>query len=248
MLKNRLFTSVFMMLAMAGMSFAWDESDIDLNIPKDGTGCYLIGTVNQLYGFASIVNGSTAELDPNPTACGKLEKDIVVNENVLGESNANVNSVTGEYQGSNASSFRPWVSIGGQDTDFRGTFDGQGHTISGLFLNAGDSDSNIGLFGSVGGEQGFNVTIKNVGIKDSYFRAGFYVGGVVGYVWHNGSLNIENVFNAAYVVAVNEDEDMAYGLAGGLVGYVQNADGENLFLNITKKLQILFWIKINFSR
>lgn len=83
MLKKCTFRFLFTLLAMAGMSFAWDESDIDLNIPKDGTGCYLIGTVNQLYGFASIVNGSTAELDPNPTACGKLEKDIVVNETYL---------------------------------------------------------------------------------------------------------------------------------------------------------------------
>ena len=56
---------------------------------------------------------------------------------------------------------------------YKGTFDGQGHTISGLYFNDVDA-SYVGLFGGNCG------TIKNVGVVDSYFCGSNYVGGVCG--------------------------------------------------------------------
>ncbi len=194
----------------------------------DGKNCYMIGTAEDLYGFAAIVNGGESD------ACGVLTADITVNTGVLAS--------TGELNTSPEGGFISWNPIG-FEVSFNGFFDGQGHTISGLYFND-DGLSNIGLFGSVnGGVNGENeieateATIKNVGIKDSYFRAGYFVGGVVGYVFGYGSLDIENVFNAAYVEAISEEEEV-FGLAGGLVGYVENSDGQILVLNITNAYNV----------
>ncbi len=62
-----------------------------------------------------------------------------------------------------------WLPIGYDTVEFKGVFDGQGHTISGLYINtncgtAEDySTSNYGLFDTVNG------TVKNVTIDNSYF-------------------------------------------------------------------------------
>ena len=44
----------------------------------DSDGCYLISNVNELYGFAAIVNGSNGNYK-KPSSCGKLTADITVN-------------------------------------------------------------------------------------------------------------------------------------------------------------------------
>ncbi|MCZ4141316.1 hypothetical protein BZG17_26175, partial [Escherichia coli] len=49
-----------------------------------------------------------------------------------------------------------WVPFGGNDyAPFSGTFDGRGHTISGLVIN-GDTRLNVGFFGEANG------TIRNI--------------------------------------------------------------------------------------
>ena len=48
----------------------------------DADGCYLISNVEELYGFAAIVNG-TDNMQKNAEACGKLTADITVNEDLL---------------------------------------------------------------------------------------------------------------------------------------------------------------------
>lgn len=209
MLKNRLFTSVFMMLAMAGVvNAAYNGTPETPSTDTDG--CYLIGSAEELYGFADMVNGTLAEgRGAEPTACGKLTADIVVNTNVLGTDNANVNA-DGSYNNAQAASgFRVWTPIGTDEVPFAGTFDGLGHTISGLYFNAPDVP-NVGLFGYVSGED-VTVSIGNVGVEDSYFNAQSAVGGVVGNALYV-ALNMKNVYNAAVVVGAYE--------AGGIVGDV----------------------------
>ncbi|MBQ8213437.1 MAG: hypothetical protein IJZ80_05445 [Clostridia bacterium] len=69
-----------------------------------------------------------------------------------------------------------WTPING----FTGTFDGRGHTISGLYhkatvANPAADASWIGLFGQVGG----TTTIKNLGVVNTYFSTnGWYCGGI----------------------------------------------------------------------
>jgi len=68
-----------------------------------------------------------------------------------------------------------WEPIGTPDIPFTGTFDGNGHTISNLFINRGD-DSRIGLFGSVG----VSGSILNLGLVNVNVRGIYYVGGLAG--------------------------------------------------------------------
>ena len=69
-----------------------------------------------------------------------------------------------------------WNSIGNNSaTRFKGTFDGLGYTISGLYINR--HADNIGLFGVTDS----NTLIKNLGLEDINITGNFYVGGLVGY-------------------------------------------------------------------
>lgn len=144
-----------------------DKYDIDNDDSKDKV--YEIGNAGELYWFSDKV------LNNNDTY-GKinvvLTDDIVVNENVL-KSDGTLNEGT----------YRDWIPIGtfyyGKNhvpfaAPYSGKFDGQNHTISGLYLKK-DDDRSIGLFGCI--EDG---KIYNVSILDSYFSGATDVGGICG--------------------------------------------------------------------
>lgn len=91
-------------------------------------GCYQIGSADDLYEFAAVFNTYNDEIMATRLDCAKLTQDIVVNENVL------------KADGTpNEGSFRQWDFT----VDFVGTFDGQNHTISGLYQVKND---NLGMF------------------------------------------------------------------------------------------------------
>ena len=144
-----------------------DKYDVDGDDSKDNV--YEIANAGELYWFTDKV------LNDNDTY-GKinvvLTDDIVVNENVL-KSDGTLNEGT----------YRDWIPIGtfyyGQNhvpfaAPYSGIFDGQDHTISGLYLKK-DDDRSIGLFGCI--EEG---KIYNVSISDSYFSGATDVGGICG--------------------------------------------------------------------
>ena len=89
----------------------------------------------------------------------------------------------------------PWTPIGYSDgsdvsLEFAGTFDGQGHTISGLYINS--EATYAGLFGVVG-EDG---TVTNLTVKGDVTNKGKFTGGVIGY-------NLGAVENCAFTGTVN---------------------------------------------
>ena len=132
-----------------------------------------IKTAAQMRGFAAVVNGvydaeGNQTLAPNDLA-GKtvvLDDDIFLND-----------TTDWNFWGHNAYAV-PWKPIGryqeksGQDASFfKGTFDGQGHIVYGMYIEMGavpmNTDASItgyGLFGVVGGS---GCTIRNVGIRAS---------------------------------------------------------------------------------
>ena len=131
---------------------------------------YLISTREELYWFAKLVNGQLSGVSKNTAACAKLTADITVNTEVL-KSDGTLADDT--------SNFASWTPIGcyrSSLTYYTGTFDGQGHTVSGLYYNSITSSfaAFISLFG---GNKG---TIKNVGVVDSYFYSVGNSGGVCG--------------------------------------------------------------------
>ena len=125
----------------------------------------------------------------------------------------------------------PWTPIGSNTGIFYGSFDGQGHTIRGLYINS-PSESYQGLFRYIGN----GSTVKNVGVTDSYIKAKDNVGGIVGLsfngtisnCYHTGSVSgasyvggilgigtlgtISGVYHAGSVSATGN-------YAGGLVGW-----------------------------
>lgn len=161
---------------------------IDLKIPEgDGAGTpYKIGTAEELYWFAGLVNGTLPGVKKDLSANAILTDDIIVNTGVL---DPNKDLVSGN-------DFIEWIPIGKSSSDddaYTGTFDGNGHTISGLYFNKSNSWY-VGLFGCIGAEG----KISNVGVSDSYFQSSNcpYIGGVCGY---NYGGTIKSCYNTASV-------------------------------------------------
>ena len=150
-----------MLLSMAPLSLtafaAVELTDITTDVTlkdTDGDGFYEIGTAEQLYAFANLVNAGNATIN------AELTDDILLNQNVI----AADGSLNGE-----PSEFKKWTPIGTEEVNYAGVFDGAKHTISGLFYH-GDGEY-AGLFGYIKGKyksesSGF---IKELGLVDSYF-------------------------------------------------------------------------------
>ena len=155
----------------------------------DGNGNYELTTAAELYWFADYVNQG------NLTANAILTADITVNESVL-DSNGDLASST----------FETWTPIGGDGNGYKGEFNGNGHTISGLYIK--DTAKNrIGLFGVM--VKG--AYIHDLGVKDSYFSGNNWVAGFCG---DFGGGRIENCWNAATVISNSNNSDGC--CAGGI--------------------------------
>lgn len=185
-------------------------------IDADGDNHYDISTADELYAFAVAVNTG------NRSIYGELLLDIVVNQDVL-TSNGSLNGTPS----------RTWTPIGNGTHPFNGCFEGNNHTISGLYCNNPDS-TYVGLFGKVGGRASiYHSGIRNVGVIDSYFQGGGYyyhknggvlfvegyTGGIVAYLagtknFSGGTSNtttIQNCYNASTVKGGT--------YVGGIAGY-----------------------------
>lgn len=141
---------------------AWDPY---YYVPKNyaDTSQYEITNYHELLGLAKLVN------EKNETITASLMNDIVFNENLL--------DASGNVQVANPIK---WTPSGTEKYYFNGIFNGNGHTISGLYVDSGDY---AGLFGKAQGAP----TIKGVGVVDSYFKGAKYVGGIAGaYIDVNG--------------------------------------------------------------
>ncbi len=151
--------------AVVHSSAIWTSGDIDASIFASGDGSeenpYIISTADQLKAFA----GSMNEKIDYTGKYVALGADI---------------AVTGD-----------WTPIGGSDYLFNGTFDGKGHSISGLALGTKEApcaldkeNLYIGLFGLLGA----NAVVKNVRADVAFYtsyEATAFVGGIAGYT--NGS-------------------------------------------------------------
>ena len=167
--KSRwLFTMLLFVTTMIMPSMMLAKSITPTQPKGEGTADepYQIGTAAELYWFAGLVNGTLPDRGKaNLSANAILTANIIVNTGVLDE---NKNLVS-------KSDLTEWEPIGARWSQYTGTFDGQGHTISGLYFNNPHS-SYVGLFGCIGA----NGKISNVGVLDSYFQFSALGGGVCG--------------------------------------------------------------------
>jgi hypothetical protein len=131
-------------------------------------------------------------------ATSNLGKNFVLGNNI--DATATSNSA---YNGS--SGFKP---IGDTTYSFTGSFDGLGHTITGLTLNMG-ATANAGLFGHILG----SPVVQNVGLVGGTIAGGAATGGLVGY---KGGGVVKNSYTTGLVTGA--------AFTGGLVG--QNFAGD----------------------
>ena len=171
-------------------------------------GAYQLDSVDDLFWFAGLVNGTLTDgTTQNTSANAVLTADITINEGVL---DADGNLITGK-------TFTQWTPICGKEigdfvyTKYTGTFDGGGHSISGLYYYG--SGDYVGLFGFVG----IGGRVQNVKVTDSYIsnsEGTDRTGGVCGH--NNGT--ITNCCNTGAVTGSHR----VGGVCGGNGGMISN--------------------------
>ncbi len=121
-------------------------------------------------------------------------------------------------------------AIGGYDGSnnryFKGTFDGNGKTITGLTINK-PNDNNQGLFGEIS-----NAVIKNVTLIDANITGRSNVGGIVGY-GTGGSDNKNSIDNCKVLNGTIAATAGGATYHGGIVGYSYYIDINNCVVSGT---------------
>ena len=113
------------------------------------------------------------------------------------------------YDGVTENNYTP---VGNGSCPFKGMFDGNGHTVSGILISKSgntDSDRYQGLFGHIGS----GAEVKNVILVDATITGYSYTGSIVG---RNNGGTISHCHTLASV-NVNAVQDALY--HGGIVGY-----------------------------
>lgn len=192
---------------------AWDGT-VDISWYNTTDDNFEISTGAQLAGLAAIVNGESAEYERDNFfgKTIKLTSDIILNSGNSGDFLV----------------FPPandkWTPIGkfsdGTDHDysFSGTFDGDNHLVSGLYMYEWNVDSitswNKGLFGSLN-----NATVKNLGVVNTCLRVYNGGGALAGLVQNS---TIERCFTNNTAVYGNA-------MLGSFVGKMENSTIRNCF-------------------
>lgn len=134
----------------------------------------------------------------------KMTADVIINRNVLNSS--------GSLNGSEAS-LEQWKPIGKGATPFCGTFDGNGHTISGIYINKEQRDS-LGLFGYLAG------TLMNLTLDDSYINGNNRIGTIVGAAY---TVEFSKTYAPKIVRCINYGtvKSLNGSYLGGIVGYTK---------------------------
>ena len=135
---------------------------------------YLIADGAQLARFASMVNSGQTGIN------GRLTADILLND------------TTGWENWGNTAPANSWTPIGNNSQPFTGTLDGDGHSVSGIYINStADYQGLVGYLDNGG-------TLQNLGVKASYIKGGSYVGGVCG----ENQGTVTNCYNSGSVTGV----------------------------------------------
>ena len=168
---------------------------------------YTLTSANQLVGFHSM---RSADFTYEGITI-KLGCDMILNEGTLNEILSRAES--------DSTSILAWKQLNSA-YQFKGTFDGQGHTVSGLYLQT-TSSAVRAMFGGVGG----NATIKNFTLTNTYYGAPTTgvskssIGGLVAKVHTGTNLTISDVTVSAYMM----ETDQTFSRMGGLIASADTA-------------------------
>ena len=185
-----------------GLKTKTAKLELDVLPSQDEDGVYLIGNASQLLWFASKVNSGETGIS------GKLTANI------------------------DLTSVESWTPIGSLKQPFTGSFDGDGHSITGMSITFDSDDKSIGapylgLFGYVKGTADKKAEIKNLtltgtlSITENYRNSYAYSGGLVGAAEY---VSFTDVTTDVTVTAKQGTAPYPWSYVGGFAGTVKNAD------------------------
>ena len=176
---------------------------------------YQISTAAQLKLFRDIVNGTGGQTQ-NPAACAVLMNDIVLNDGTFDENGTYTPGASGKA----AEKWTPIAYSGlfNEHTTlyYTGTFDGQGHTIKGLYVSINNETSLedevcLGLFSTAK-----KAEIRNVTVTGYVFGFAGNLGGIVGYLSDGTIENCANYCTVKSTLADTEGPSYVGGIAGAM--------------------------------
>lgn len=184
---------VFVGIMGAMPVMAWEITTSDGYVfTTDAKGYIKIGNAETLSKFAKFINDNEMPGDHNAKAV--LTADIALRDT------SNWTAWSATTPPTDIDTIPAWTPIGNTSSTYNGTFDGAGHTISGIYIK--NDMYAQGLFGFCGD----SANIKNLKITASYLKGATYTGGIAGLM--DGT--ITNCQVAATVVGLND--------VGGVVG------------------------------
>lgn len=216
--RNMLFTMLMLVMALLIPQWGWAQ---ETSRPSGGDGStgnpYIITKAAELAWFRNEVNRDGGDTK----ACAKLTADIDLKDFCHAADDSKIE--------------KSWEPIGNSKRQYRGTFDGNGKTITNLYINA--TQAYMGLFGCtyqstiknltvenanvtntlnytgiLAGRAGFESTLQNIKISNTcQIKGGNYTGGIAGGLDGNAS-------NCVNYATVQGKEDV-----GGLFGYYGRA-------------------------
>ena len=165
--------------------------------------CHLVWFRNYVNG--TIVDDGQAARTAHPTASAKLTEDI------------NLNGYCYAADKTQSLNELSWVPIGNETNKYKGTFDGNGKTISNLYINA--SQNNMGLFGHIN-----QSTIKDLTFEDAKVtNTGSYTGILAGCAGDDAStLQYIKISKTCQIQAKGDKSDYTGGIVGAFYGYAYN--------------------------
>ena len=161
--SNRLFTMLMLVMAII-MPYggAWAQTQPSKGDGKVGNP-YIITKAEELAWFRDQVNSGQYSI------CAKIADNVEV---------IDMSTVCHAADKSQNLEEKSWVPIGNRNIiKYRGTFDGNGKTITNLYINASQtSQNNMGLFGYTYQSTIKNLTFENVNVTNTQSNTGILVG------------------------------------------------------------------------
>ena len=197
--RNRLFTLLLLVMALLIPQWGWAQTASQPSVGNGSTrNPYEISTAAELAWFRDYVNGGKLSV------CAKLTADIDLKD-FCHAADASKEELS-------------WEPIGNYSNKYTGTFDGNGHTISNLYIKV--QRQGVGFFGCASGGSIKNITfdnaqVENTGNDYNYSMTGIVVGATFGTLQNLKTLKNCSVKSGAKTLG---------GIAGTITGSCSNLE------------------------
>lgn len=190
---------------------------------KNEDGVYEISNAGQLYWFGALTKKDTThatftkeDLTADNTISAELVDNIKVNDDIFNDE--------GEID-KDTSSLRTWTPLFDNESLYNGTFDGNGYSISNLYISNTGSDMS-GFFNCIG----FNGVVKNVNFENLYLEVNDYEKDLSIYAGGISAFNYGTISNCSVSGLIDFKDsahnDVVGGISGGNMGTISNCNND----------------------